>query len=155
MGDTMPGNVVIPRHSPAKLIGTPLLIGRILKMAEKKTVIDSLIELFNRPKPNTIKYAGQEITIYTRSLNDAERLEYFKIIGDNKNPEQNKVGMKYIYSKVLLNEDGTPAFTEEDFGKLNSLNIEGQGELIDLVLKSAFAIKLSDEERKNLQGSHS
>lgn len=117
----------------------------------RRTVLDSLNDLFKRPKACEIEYEGQKETIYIRSLTENERQKYLEIIGDKSDPIALKNGLDYIYLTVMCNKDGSPALSSKE--ELNDLTLIGMSVLTPVLIKVAFNIDLPEEELKNLQGS--
>lgn len=117
----------------------------------RRTVMDSLNDLFKRPKACEIEYEGEKVTIYVRSLTENERQKYLEIIGDKTDPTALKNGLDYIYLTVICNKDGTPALTSKE--ELNELALVGMSVLTPVLIKVAFNIDIPEPELKNLQGS--
>jgi len=116
----------------------------------KKTIGETINELFARPKPATIEHLDEKIEVFIKSPTEEIQKEYERLLNESGNDVNPAI--RYLFFNCIVNEDGSPVWDTPESIKLNP---EFRKKVLDIVSNSISGIKVSEFAAKNFPDSPS
>lgn len=119
-------------------------------MEETKKLAEEMNRFFNRPRKASITSDGETIDFYVKPVKGDIQRKYSKLLEENQ--EDQDIAVAYLVSEVVCDANGNRVFEKpEDI----AMTLEFKTKIVDVIMSRAVDLKMTDETRKNSQGSPS